>query len=218
MPLGTVRVATIIPLNHNTKSDPLQYSTTSISTVTVVAEPFLSYTHTLTSAAIQFSFGTILPTGDEAVALSLGGIQQIFLPIMVNIVPSTGSSLTFVEGSFAVPTDKISKFRNAIRIIPPFWRCPVRAVVSVVGQVITKGCAIGPVARLCTRALYMQTINKRLSWSSQLMLSEEACEELQLWQQHMHSLNSQLIWVSTGAPHAFFFMSVLLVMVAMWLS
>ena len=55
----------------------------------IQCELFLSCTHTLTSAAIQFSFGTILPTGDEAVALSLGGIQQIFLPIMVNIVPST---------------------------------------------------------------------------------------------------------------------------------
>ena len=65
-------------------------SMTSISsTVTVVAEPFLSYTHTLTSAAIQFSFGTNLPTGDEAVALSLGGTQQIFLPVVVNIEPST---------------------------------------------------------------------------------------------------------------------------------
>jgi len=61
-------------------------SMTSISsTVTVVAEPFLSYTHTLTSAAIQFSFGMNLPTGDGAVALSLGGTQQIFLPVMVNI-------------------------------------------------------------------------------------------------------------------------------------
>ena len=64
-------------------------SMTSISTVTVVAEPFLSYTHTLTSAAIQFSFGTNLPTGDEAVAASLGGTQQIFLPVVVNIEPST---------------------------------------------------------------------------------------------------------------------------------
>jgi len=30
-----------------------------------------------------------LPTGDEAVALSLGGTQTIFLSIMVNIEPST---------------------------------------------------------------------------------------------------------------------------------
>ena len=31
---------------------------------------------------------TNLPTGDEAVALSLGGNQTLFLPVMVNIEPT----------------------------------------------------------------------------------------------------------------------------------
>jgi len=59
--------------------------------------PLLS---TLISAAIQFSFGPNLPTGDEA------GVQQIFLPFMINIVPSTALlqsdvilSITAIDGS-----------------------------------------------------------------------------------------------------------------------
>jgi len=116
-----------------------------------------------------------------------------------------------------VPTDKISKLCNAIRTIPPFWRCSVRAVASVVGQVIIMGCAIGPVARLCTWALY-RIINKRWSWSSQVMLSEEAREELQFG-------NSICIPSMVSSFHfpqellmCFFLMPVLLVKVAMWLS
>jgi len=60
-----------------------------LKSLLLLVELFLSCTHTLTSAAIQFSFGTNLPTGDEAVAASLGGTQTIFLPVVVNIEPST---------------------------------------------------------------------------------------------------------------------------------
>ena len=45
--------------------------------------------HTLTSAAIQFNFGTTTVTGDEAVAAGREGGQTIFLPVMVNIEPPT---------------------------------------------------------------------------------------------------------------------------------
>ena len=56
----------------------------------ITCELFLSCTHTLISAAIQFSFDvTNLPTGDEAVALGNGGTQTIFLTVIVNIEPST---------------------------------------------------------------------------------------------------------------------------------
>ena len=37
-----------------------------------------------------------------------------------------------------------------------------------------------------------------------VMLSEEAQEELQFWQGHMHSLNGRPIWFSPGATHVAF--------------
>ena len=40
-------------------------------------------------SAIQFSFGANLPTGNEATAAGEGGNQTIFLPVTVNIEPST---------------------------------------------------------------------------------------------------------------------------------
>ena len=51
------------------------------------------------------------------------------------------------------------------------------------------GHAIGPVARIRTRALY-RVIEERWSRSGLVMLSEEAHEELQFWHQNMHSLNA----------------------------
>ena len=114
-----------------------------------------------------------------------------------------GFIIDLIEGSFAVPSCKIVKLCNAIRSIPQLGGCPVRAVASVVGQIIAMGRAIGPVARLRTRALY-QVIEERWSWSGLVMLSEEARQELQFWNQNMHSLNGQPIWFSTGATRVVF--------------
>ena len=85
------------------------------------------------------------------------------------------------------------------------------------------GHAIGPVARIRTRALY-RVIEERWSRSGLVMLSEEAHEELQFWHQNMHSLNAIigqpifvffLIYFFTGDILTWFFlMPVLLVMVA----
>ena len=51
------------------------------------------------------------------------------------------------------------------------------------------GRAIGPVARIRTRALY-RVIEERWSRSGLVMLCEEAQEELQFWHHNMHSLNA----------------------------
>ena len=91
------------------------------------------------------------------------------------------------------------------------------------------GRAIGPVARIRTRALY-RVIEERWSRSGLVMLSDEAHEELQFWHQNMHSLNAIigqpifkkknfilffLIYFFTGDILTWFFlMPVLLVMVA----
>ena len=83
--------------------------------------------------------------------------------------------LILIGGSFAVPSCKIVKLHNAIRSIPQLGSCLVRAVASVVGQIIVMGRAIGPVARLHTRALY-RVIEERWSRSGLVLLSEEARE------------------------------------------
>ena len=114
-----------------------------------------------------------------------------------------GFIIDLAKGSFVLPSDKITKLQNAIHSIPSSAMCPVRAVASVVGQIIAMSLAIGPVSRLHTRALY-RVINQRWSWSAPVMLSEEAQEELQFWQDHMHSLNGRPIWFSPGATRVAF--------------
>ena len=57
--------------------------------------------------------------------------------------------------------------------------------------------AIGPVARLRTRALY-QVINSRRFWADKLMLSIDAREELRFWKSSLEAFNGQPIWFSRG--------------------
>jgi len=73
-----------------------------LKSLLLLVELFLSCTHTLTSAAIQFSFGAPLPTGDEATAAGQGGNQTIFVRVVVNIEPSTDLLLSDIVVGVAV--------------------------------------------------------------------------------------------------------------------
>ena len=58
--------------------------------------------------------------------------------------------------------------------------------------------ALGPVARLRTRAMYA-VINSCASWSVFVRLTEEAMLELEFWQSNVTVLNTQPIWFKPGA-------------------
>lgn len=74
----------------------------------------------------------------------------------------------------------------------------VRRLASCVGQIISMSLAIGPVARLRTRALY-GVINSRHSWADRLPLPAAAQEELVFWKSCLAQFNGQPIWFSPGA-------------------
>ena len=57
---------------------------------------------------------------------------------------------------------------------------PACLLASVTGQIISMKLAIGPVARLHTRAVY-EVINKRRYWSDKLQLSSLARDEVLFW-------------------------------------
>lgn len=63
----------------------------------------------------------------------------------------TGEWLGFIldlgKGMFKVPVDKIRKL-TSIQNIPAEGRVSVRQLASVVGQIISMGIAVGPIARL----------------------------------------------------------------------
>ena len=114
-----------------------------------------------------------------------------------------GFEIDLYAGSFRVPSDKISKLKNLIASIDPCSQVQVRLIASVAGQIISMGLALGPVARLRTRALYT-VIEQRQYWNDRLFLTDEAREELQFWQEHVDQLNEQPIWFSSGATRVVF--------------
>ena len=63
--------------------------------------------------------------------------------------------------------------------------------------------AIGPIARLRTRALY-QVINSRWFWADKLMVSMDAREELKFWKSSLEAFNGQPIWFSRGTTRIVF--------------
>ena len=69
-----------------------------------------------------------------------------------------------------MPKEKISKLMHSIASVLSNQLIPARLLASVTGQIISMNLAIGPVARLCTRALY-EVINTRKFWSEKLTLS-----------------------------------------------
>ena len=114
----------------------------------------------------------------------------------------TGVWLGFIldlgKGVFKVPVDKIRKLTTSIQNIPAKGRVSVRQLASVVGQIISMGIAVGPIARLRSRYLY-DVINHRWSWQDKVVLSQEAADELQFWKANIARFNGQHIWFSPGA-------------------
>ena len=63
--------------------------------------------------------------------------------------------------------------------------------------------ALGPIARLHTRALYA-VINSYSSWYAWVALTEDAKEELSFWQNNIVALSGQPIWFKSGATRIVF--------------
>ena len=109
-----------------------------------------------------------------------------------------GFVLDMRVGSFFVPSEKISRLQSSIASLDLNQPVQVRAISSVVGQIISMNLAIGPVARLQTRACY-SVINQRMTWSDRLLLSDEAKSELTFWKECVPLFNGQPIWFDSGA-------------------
>ena len=80
-----------------------------------------------------------------------------------------GFTLDLLDGKFFVPKEKIAKLVHSVISALAAKLVPARQLASIVGQIISMSLAIGPVARLRTRALYV--VNGRRYWSEKLVLS-----------------------------------------------
>ena len=90
------------------------------------------------------------------------------------LIPSqVGSWLGFVidlgKGWFTVPPHILQKLLDSVAKVAPYGRVSVRAVASIVGQIISMSLAMGPITRLRSRALYT-FINQRWPWFDSIPL------------------------------------------------
>ena len=109
-----------------------------------------------------------------------------------------GFTLDLRAGSFYVPGEKVSRLQSTIASLNLDRAVHVRALSSVVGQIISMSLAICPVARLRTRACY-HIINQRKTWSDSHLLTEDAKAELHFWKECLPLFNGQPIWFESSA-------------------
>lgn len=109
-----------------------------------------------------------------------------------------GFIVDLLSGCFRVPGEKIDRLKKSIASMLQVSRLPVRAVASIVGQIMSMSLALGPIARLRTRSMYTD-INSCPSWHSYLYLSRESLDELDFWCKNIVQYNGQPIWFKSGA-------------------
>ena len=111
-----------------------------------------------------------------------------------------GFQINLERGCITIPHDKVLAVCRDIAgmIAMPSMPWPVKRIASIVGKLILFSLAVGPIARLRTRALY-RVILSRFTWSSKVVLSEEALDELRFWCINMEIFNGQPLWRSPSA-------------------
>ena len=91
-----------------------------------------------------------------------------------------GEHLGFIvnlkDGSFSVTPSRVEKLKSLLGSVS-YNSMPARSVARIIGMIVSTGLALGPVARMRTRMLYMD-INKASFWGQKIKLSEGAKDEL----------------------------------------
>ena len=96
-----------------------------------------------------------------------------------------------MEGKFHVPEDKLESLKTCIKQAYSQSRISVKCLASVVGIIISITLAIGSLSRLRTRALYT-AINSRHSCCDNIVLPQNAREELKFWFRNVDSCKGSL--------------------------
>ena len=89
---------------------------------------------------------------------------------------------------FTIPQNKIDKVKAVIRGAIISRRCSARQLARIAGFLISLSIAIGPIARLFTRHIYL-LVESRSFWSQLAYLTAPVLQELQFWNQNLDALN-----------------------------
>ena len=103
-----------------------------------------------------------------------------------------------MEGKLSVPGKKLMNLVSQLSMAKEAWVILATALVSIIGKLLSMALALGPVARLMTHNLYIM-LNARSSWHQELLITQEAPEELIFWLQHIDKFNDLNIWPKPSA-------------------
>ena len=109
-----------------------------------------------------------------------------------------GFQIEIEEGKLSVPEQKLMKLVSQLTKAREARVIPATVLASITGKVLSMALALGPVARLMTRNLYTM-LNAKSSWYQELLVTQEALEELTFWQDHSKRFNGQNIWPEPSA-------------------
>lgn len=102
-----------------------------------------------------------------------------------------GFEIDLQRGCVRVPESKILKLKGLLKGVNRSNGIRARYLASLTGKIMSMSLALGPVARLMTRAMYAM-LESRVNWDM-LLWTEEAWEELQFWTGSLKSYNAQPI-------------------------
>ena len=113
----------------------------------------------------------------------------------VQVITWLGVVLDTNQGCISVTEQRISKLKASIDSVLKGEHNNVKArdLASVLGQIISFSPCVGCVARIMSRSMYA-TVNEKVSWNSNVVLTQEACVELKFWKQNVDSLNCRSPW------------------------
>ena len=89
-----------------------------------------------------------------------------------------GFVVNFKEGTFSVTEKRKSKLMSKLEFISKVTQPTARAIASLAGCIISMLLGVGPVARLCTCAMYSD-IREASSWDQLINPSSETLAEIE---------------------------------------
>ena len=103
-----------------------------------------------------------------------------------------GIIIDTIKMNFQVPSKKIDKLKHAITnaLSSPF--VVIKDLARIAGYLVSMTIALGPIARLFTRQMYI-AIARRNSWRDSVLVSEPIAQELKFWLQHVDAFNGYAI-------------------------
>lgn len=97
-----------------------------------------------------------------------------------------------------MPQQKLDKLKVQLHQVKNSESVPARCLASLIGKIMSKALALGPITRLMTHSLYA-VLNNKVAWCQRLVLTSEAEKELSFWLHEIKNFNGQHIWSRPSA-------------------